>query len=287
MKSGLPDSLPRLPYVVADQNILRKSAVILPLLAEYERSGQQILLSWSAHYELSKGTVGGLRRSLELLAQNPDAVSVAFESFALSGLHERRFRKPVRDVIDHGSTANVREVLRLVASGEVDDPAFVQVFTEVQRRARAEMARHDSDGLFRGTVQSIGAAFTPEEKSRVRKGLQASPPDRQPFRDELMVSFTRSNLHSILHGCGIPYRTAHKMMRFPSLIALNVMAKLAISFRWLLNGSLDTTKQSMENEMADVENIIVALYGRGLASEDRNAVAHYEDLQYFVRQVWG
>jgi hypothetical protein len=53
--SDCVSALPNLPYVVVDTNRLRARDVVEPLLEEFDRSGQRIMLPWTSTYELTKG----------------------------------------------------------------------------------------------------------------------------------------------------------------------------------------------------------------------------------------
>jgi hypothetical protein len=110
--------------------------------------------------------------------------------------------------------------------------------------------------------------------------------DREPLRRVLIESFTADRLPGFLERISVPPSKARKLARFPSFVALQFVANIAVSVRWAVLGGIESTKQPLENDGVDVENVVIALYGREFYSRDRNARSLYEDLVAVVPHIW-
>jgi hypothetical protein len=59
-----------------------------------------------------------------------------------------------------------------------------------------------------------------------------------------------------------------------------------LSFRWAVFGGIENTRKPPEDESVDLENVILALYGRDFVSKDRNALDLYDDLRALAAVLW-
>jgi hypothetical protein len=67
---------------------------------------------------------------------------------------------------------------------------------------------------------------------------------------------------------------------------LNLVGWTTIALRWSVLRGIENTRKPLENDVIDLENALVALYGRNFISKDQNAKDLYEDLRAVVPLVW-
>jgi hypothetical protein len=72
----------------------------------------------------------------------------------------------------------------------------------------------------------------------------------------------------------------------PSFAALNLIGWTMIALRWVVSHGIENTRQPLENDAIDLENALLAVYGRSFISKDRNAKDLYEDLRAVVPVLW-
>lgn len=276
-------TLPRYPYVVVDVNKLRDVDLIEKLVADFDATGQHVMLPFSARYELLKGTGNTFGPSMRALAQRPDAVTIAHSIGGLVG-HELRYRSPVEEVVEPISTANHRALLTAIRDGLLTDEQLPALLEEDARIATRLAKGQGFDRLLKAGVKGIREDLTNEERNRIRDAI-VKRGDRAPFRASLLQTFTREWLRDCLVRCRLPYARVRRLVQFPSIAALDFITIITISFRWAVFGGVEGAKQ-LENEGPDAETIVVALYGRDLISDDKKTVDTYEDVKVIAAALW-
>ncbi len=276
-------TLPRLPYVVVDSNQLRVPEVIDPLLAEFDRTGQHIMLPWTSTHELTKGGGDNFVRSVQWLQQRPAAISVAYATIRLFQERERRFRRPVTCVTHPSSTTNLRKTLGQLADGAISPEQMKELLRPMAQQAEELVTRLNFAKLFRDGADGIAKDIPARDRHAMR--LAAAKGDREPMRRAFSANLSCGKLHGYLVQIGIRFVMARKLAHFPSFAALNLLGSLMLSFRRAVVGGIENTRQ-LENDGIDLENVIIALYGRGFVSKDRQAQNLFEDLRAAAIELW-
>lgn len=277
-------SLPALPYVVVDSDQLRFPEVIEPLIKAYDRAGQHIMLPSTSAYELTKGTGNNFPASIRLLQMRPEAVSVARISMMMVREHEQKFAQPVVDVTDVENTKRLRAILRQLRDGDLTED---DVRVGVAKMAMQATALKDRFG-YETLIRVVAAAATRQLSKSRRKLLRSAfhAEDYAALSQDLVPDLTEEGLlDSLVAVAKIPRAKARKLVRFPSFAVLVVLAPLTLSLRWATLGGFQNTRE-LENDGIDMENAMIALYGRDFISKDRRARAQYETLRTIVRARW-
>ncbi len=272
-------------FVVLDMNTCRSEAAVQPLLDEYDRAATGIYIPAIANWELTKGTDDTLPASLRLLAQRPEAVSVAFHTYVVKG-HEKKYKRRV-DIVDNRHTRNIRDVLRGLRDDTREiDPATVAVVREHWRKL---LDREDDANVLRQLEQIHRRELAQSRANLIRDALQADPPDRRPFRTYLVEALgDREDLARFLVGVDYGHVTARKLAAFPSISLLYLIALHAMALRWRVFGGVAGARDDrLQNDMVDAEYAVLAAYGRDLVTRDAGARAMYEDLISVAGTLWG
>lgn len=276
--------LPELPYVVVDTNQLRSDTLVRELLVRFDKTGERVMLPWTAAHELSKGGGDAFSASMRVLCERPESVAVAKPSMVIYQETERRFCAQAKDVTWKDSTEGLRQVLLGMREGFVTRDELRTAAFEGSADTRTRLEEMRFDALFRSGVEGVRRSLTRKELNDIRTALQQG--DREPLRQVLTESFTQQTLPGFLERVSVPPSKARRLARFPSFVALQFIANIAVSLRWGVLGGIESTKQPLENDGVDVENVIIALYGREFHTRDRNARGVYEDLLAVTPRIW-
>jgi hypothetical protein len=278
-------ALPRMPFVVVDTNRVRRAEVIDPLIEEFHRSGQVVVLPWTATYEFYKhGNLESFHSSIEQLSKEPDAVAFARASMDVFQKIEVPFRRVASDIIAHDGTKALRAMLRDYRDGVLDDAAARRALNRPLAQATHLVAPWEP--LFRSAASFFGGDKA--ERADIYAQLRAG--DRTPFREVVHTIFSTERITELLQGMPIRGRAighvvARRLARLPSFAALMILAAGARAYEWVLQKGVETSK-GLINDGVDIENVLIALYGRGFVSIDKRAVELYEDLVAIAATRW-
>ncbi len=254
------------------------------LLEEFDRSGQVIMLPWTSMYELTKGGGDNFLASARWIARRPDAVAVARAAMTWFQTVEEPFGTLTADVTDRMSTKNLRSTLTLVRDGQLSGSEVRDGYADLSEKARVLVQGSNFRVLFEAGASALANELASDEKNKIKSA--ALKGNRDPYREWLLRIFTIERLHTFLVSVRIRYVRARRLANMPSFAALQVMASLMVSFRWLLFGGLESTKKSLDNDGIDIENVLIALYGRDFISEDVCARNLYDDLREMAARLW-
>jgi hypothetical protein len=276
-------ALLRLPYIVVDSNQLRVRDAIEPLLTEFDRTGQRIMLPWTSTYELTKGNGNNFVASVQWLQQRPAAVSVAYATLRMFQEHELRFVRPVVDVTHPRSTENLRGILAHLADGSASAAEVHASMVGMAQRASSLVRDLDSATLLRAGTDGFAKDLPPRTRGLILAAAAAG--DREPLRRWFLDTLTPDRLHKHLVQISVPFTRARRLARWPSFAALNLLGAQFLSLRWAVFGGIENTR-ALENDGVDLENVILALHGRDFISKDRKARDLYEDLHAISMVLW-
>jgi hypothetical protein len=276
--------VPSLPYVVVDTNRLRVPEVVEPLLAEFDRTGQRIMLPWTSTYELTKGIGNNFVKSVRLLMRRPEAISVATAAIVLFRHHEVPLRTLVSDVTDEASTSALRDIIGRLATGSLSECETREGLAPLARRAADYIGGLGFESLFRNTTEAIVTKLAKTERNAIGAALRAG--DRGPMRRTILSIATPEGLAEWLVAIRVDPEAAQHLSRLPSLAALTVLAPITASFPWAVLGGLESTKDPPVNRGVDMESVLIALYGRNLVTKDEQARWLYEDLRAMADDLW-
>lgn len=273
-------TLPGLPYVVVDMTSLRKPDEIDPLIDEYDRSGQRIMMPFHARYELLKGDVSTWTTSMRLLSKRPDVVSVALERGVLLEKEQGDFRVLI-NVDDADGTSGLRNYLRAMQARVPDETIWSALRHDAHASQRLVREERFAD-LFRLIKWSHDPG---KDTHLMRKDLGRPRWDHTRFRRMLADSVTTDSLRQALEASdAMSAATAMRLVAFPSIAALDMLTTLAISAYRQLLGTNNT--EDLEHDGCDAEAIVIALYGRDLRTGDKLTRRLYEDVKGLAASLW-
>jgi hypothetical protein len=258
--------------------------VIEPLLTEFQRSGQRIMLPWTSMYELTKGNGDNFVASVRHLSERPEAVSVAYATIRLYQERERRFLRLAVDVTHPDSTRNLRVILSGLADGSISEREAREIMKPVAAAAHNLVSALDFESKVRSVTRGLAEDLDGSSANAIRSALVKK--DREPLRRALVERLSHNQLHRHLSEVSVPFAKARKLARMPSFAALNLVGWTTIALRWSVLRGIENTRKPLENDVIDLENALVALYGRNFISKDQNAKDLYEDLRAVVPLVW-
>jgi hypothetical protein len=210
--------LPGLPYVVVDSNQLRFPEVIEPLIQEYDRAGQRIVLPAVSAYELTKGGGNNFAASVRLLQRRPDAISVAHHTLTLVRQHEQKFVRPVVDVTDADNTNRLRTIMRQLRDGVLTENEVRTGLAEMATGTAAQIDGLGYESLIRSGV-ATASVLSKSQRNLFRSAFRAE--DRAALVKLTVPELTHERLHGLVVAVvKVPYAKARKLVRVPSFCGL-------------------------------------------------------------------
>ena len=274
--------LPGLKFVVLDTNKLRDEVVVQALIAEYRLSGQRVVLPWSHLYEQSKGgSAKGFDRGHVTIRAEPAAFMLAMPS-SLIVQAEQHTRQPQYrlDAIEEPRNG---EALRAFLADPRPTTDISGLRAHVEQMFHAIHRPGWADKLRNGGV----TVDDPTLAKAIHKGLHATPPDRGPLRRAVLEFHRERNterlIRMLLETNLLPPEDAAHLVSYPSMIALTVLTYFCLGVRWRYQ---TPKKEHEDNPAADTEAVIIALYGKGLITDDSIARDLEEDMRIVAGQIW-
>jgi hypothetical protein len=271
--------LPGLPFTVIDANQLRIEKTVSDLVAEYRATGQRTALPWVHLYEQTKGgDAAGFDRVHEHLRAEPRAFFIARPTFVLHAL-ERRAGRPIRGVRrieDRIETVAFRKYLR--------DPRATADISALQAAVAGVFRRLNVPGWTK--LLQDGIRFdTQDEEKRIRKALAEG--DRAPLCRATAEFARLGRLERTMGGLfsvnGGSWRRAERLASYASMSALTILTYVHVGSRRRLQ---TPKKEPEDNPAADIEAILLALFGRRLVTADTFARETDEDMRRIAREAW-
>jgi hypothetical protein len=272
-------SLPGLNYVVIDANKLTSKDTIGPLIAEYHASGQRLALPWVHLYEQSQGSSNWFDKVHRELRAEPQAIILGKPTFVLIAEERRTERRihGLRHIEDRRKTLPFRAFL--------NDPSPTADLSNL---------RSFATGFFRGVhppswtkMLTNAVAVTDLEAKAIRRGLQNR--DRTPLRAAVLEAYEPKTIERALLGLGLSRRDSARLSRFPSFSALTIVIHACFGLRMRMQppapGQLGVQDWE-DNHAADIEGILISLYGRRFVSNDGFAKELHEDMRSIASDLW-
>lgn len=278
-------ALPRFNYVVVDTNLVRKAAVIDPLLAEFRASGQIIMLPWTAMYEYYRKNTSTFWASVEHFTKEPDAVAFAQPTMEIFRNVELRYRRVASDVTAPAQTKNIRKLLRNFRDGTIDydhaDRALATATTNATKHIRPW------EGVLRNVTRLYKGAAT-SQTAAIQTAFLAG--NRGPLLHALNTFLSTSKIAEILAAMPIRGKligkvTARRLAERPTFATLMMLAIGIRSYEWALRQGVENAK-GLVNDGIDIESILVALYGKDFISTDVRAMELYASLLVLADMRW-
>jgi hypothetical protein len=277
--------LPSQNFVVVDTHMMRRPSVAEPLLAEYQRSRQRILLPWRQFYEMATSTFAAC--VAPYLAE-PGVLAVARPSFSLA-TDEKRFRVKHGTIVDPNDTRNISLMVTSLRDREPAAEERIGEFLDAVRERALRILALEGDAK---VVKALTAWWkdhqTRQERANdIRSGLLNG--DRSAFRAELVEVLSLETLAKILIGIDVGYkpRTVERISQWPSISALKTIGLLALGLHWRVMHGVETQSQEqLVNDGSDTEFCVIALYGRGFHTEETKWRELHGDCRAVCEHLW-
>ena len=260
------------PFIVLDQNALRKPDLMGPAIERAYRSGAHLLILDIAVLEMMKHPSRWeetARHSLASLVGCREQVSIGRGVPALMKEERTTGVPALGSLIDQELSAPFRELL-----AEFQNPAggpylayLRSRIADTQKRIiEAQYLQHDANKRTLQGFRDIWKAFLPHSADRKRV--------RENIDDQLRIlvhpTLTRQLEQLLLEG-GHHVRHAQRIAFDRSVSSHWMLALLATSFRWFLDQGLDTlAAPKATNEIIDVDYITIGSLCSELISKETN-----------------
>jgi hypothetical protein len=268
--------LPKLPYLVIDQNRCRRRDIVDGLFRRCQREGLKILLPDMAIYEFSNVASPYLtwRRSLEEVCREPELI-VAGRSIGEMMREEIQTGKPITDVVDTEVTLRFQRLLTELRDG--DDVRVNLALKEVARFIEGEKRLREQHPANKSIVTSLREVW---QKSLPEADLKLlRKPDEATFIRILAELETAAIVFQAAKGDGCSDETAYALTVGPSVYGHTVYALAALALDWLARGGLDGIDPGkITNDFFDLDYTVTATFCADLVTDDVRAARIYSAL---------
>lgn len=265
----MSDYLPRLPYIVIDQNRLRDRDIMAALFRRCRQEGVRILLPDTAIYEFSNVHDPHLtwRRSLEEVCREPE-LFVAGRSIGEMMKSEIKTGTTVTNIVDEEVTQRFQRLLSELRGG--NDKRMNQALSEIAKFIEAEKQLREQHSVNKSIVTYLRNAWQNSLPDEDLKLLRR--PDSDTFIRILAEFNTASIVYQAAKNDGCSEETAFALTLGPSVYGHTVYALAALALDWLSLGGLDGTDPvKVTNDFFDLDYIVTATYCKELITEDQRA----------------
>ncbi len=268
--------LPKLPYIVIDQNRCRRRDIMEGVFRRCRREGQKILLPDTAIYELSNVSSPYLtwRRSLEEVCREPELI-VAGRSIGEMMREEIQTGKPVTNIVDEEVTPRFQRLLSELRDG--DDKRVNLALKEVARFIEQEKRLREQHPANKAIVTALRDGWKKSLPGADLKLLRK--PDEETFIRILAELETAAIVFQAAKTDGCSDETAYALTVGPSVYGHVVYTLAALALDWLARGGLDTVDpEKLTNDFFDLDYTVTATYCSDLITEDGRASRIYSAL---------
>lgn len=255
-----------LPYVVVDQNVLRKEAELLPAFGRAIAVDGAILLPDVAMVEMTKGVnwESATRQSLRIMSRFPDRVVVAHGVGELLR-RERDAGRPVIDLVDREVTESFRRLLRDLQGGAGPTlEGLLQAVPSHQQMAADQHLDHSKNKpSIERIVEQWKCIVTPEGRRHMAEG------NVDLFRELLALDKTTEIIEGSLVGAGYPAEAAKILATSRSVTAHAFLCRAALGLRWFVMGGIESAKgTTITNDVVDMDYVIMGSFCAELLSKE-------------------
>lgn len=268
--------LPKLPYIVIDQNCCRRRNIVDGLFRRCQREGQRILLPDTAIYEFSNVSSPYLtwRRSLEEVCREPGLV-VAGRSVSEMMREEMQTGSPVMEVMDAEVTPRFQQLLTELRGG--DDKRMNLALKGVAGLIDKEKWLRERHPANKAIVTSLREFWKKSLPQADLKPLRKQ--DEATFIRILAELETAAIVFQAAKGNGCSDESAYALTVNPSVYGHTVYALAALALDWLARGGLEAIDPGkITNDFFDLDYTVTATFGSDLVTEDERATRIYSAL---------
>lgn len=272
----MEDYLPKLPYIVIDQNRCRDTETMQMLVARCKVRGLKLLLPDIAVYEFSNVKVPDVtwRNSLAELCKEPELV-VAGRGIGPMMKEELATKSPTEDIVDTDVTPRFQRMLADLRDG--NDARLNLALAEIAKCIKKERNLRERHAENKKKVVSYRDVWL--------KSL--SPDDLRMLRQQNQSVFIRvmAELETACiaikaaenDGCS---RDEASFLTFnPSIHGHMVYGLAALSLDWLAYGGLEAAApEDLTNDIFDLDYVVTATFCQDLATKDKRARRVYSSL---------
>lgn len=262
------------PYLVIDQNQLRKAEKVRAAVSRCRTEGLQILLPDGAGFELSKGSqvFDTWRNSCEFIRQDSDVIVVSRKMTTMIQV-ECLTGKPIDTPVDDHASGIFRNLLGQLADGDettlrqlVDGPIQDKMPNSLCAWADSESHRQ----LIISMRDALRSSLSEGDVKRLRRS-----PDEE-LGNWLSSTNGTAFVYQGIHSHGASQESTLRLAALSSVTASYIAALAAIALYWLAAGGLETAKpEQVTNDLHDVEYAVLGSLSAGLLSADRRLQAIY------------
>ena len=272
--------LPRLPFIVLDQNAFRKPALLTPAIELARRTNAKVLIQDAALIEMMKNKhwEDTVRRSLAGLVACPELVVLGRGVSDLMRLERDTGRPAHTELEDLERTPSVRAMLAELASG-FDGAVMTNIRAKIVATQTTIVDPQYMDHAgnkqqvvgFRDAWASELADKEASKKVRrdasFRAQVLAAPRVSRPVERELL-------------SVGVSADAARRLAFERSVTAHSLLAMSALALDWFARGGLDSAPaESVTNDLMDCEYVTIGSFCMDVVTEDSKVKRLLSQLQ--------
>jgi len=276
-----------LPYLVIDQNQLRKADFVANAVSRCRERGLRILVPDGAGFEMSKSAevFDTLRNSLQLLATCGKMVVVSSKMTDMMSI-EVDSGHPMRDVVDQGASELFRDLLGDLGSGRLSSLGQL-VAGPVAEKMPASLAIWSDFEQHRTQILAMRDLLKNELTEPVVKQLRRDP--------ESELAAWMSSVHGVrfvyqgIKSKGADDVSALRLAALPSILGGFITSLALVALNWLALGGLESAKpEKVTNDLHDIEYSVLGSISADLLTSDNrlNAIKGAAQAAQHSRTNW-
>jgi hypothetical protein len=259
-----------MPNLCLDQNVLRSAELVIAA-----RDEQNVfVLPDAAIMEMCKGDQWerATRTSLATLAQVPGRVRLTLGNGELLRF-EHEHGRPVgyADLFDPEANTTIATLLREIAGGRVDGPAFTHLREtrdeSLARVARGHLNNDENVASIRDLVPTIRDSLSPDALRRFRAGGIT-----EEERIQVVSGFT-AEIFTAIADDAFPDEVAVRLFEEKSFVARHLWLRVYAIVRWIeLGGAENVRPERATNDVVDSHYILIGSYCDRLMTRETRVI---------------
>ena len=256
------------PYLVIDQNQLRRADAIADAVSRCQNDDLQLLVPDGAGFELSKSSdvFDTWQNSCELIAPHSNLL-VASRKMTDMMRTEIRIGQPIDSLADTGATEVFRGILDDFANG--DESSLRQLVEgPVKDKMPASLNAWSDCEAHRSMISQmrdmLKEMLSDEAVKRLRRSPESEFASWLSSTDGMWFVFQKIRLH------GETDVSALRLASAPSVTGAFISSLAAVALYWLAFGGLETVNpEKVTNDLHDIEYAVLGSLSVGLLSADK------------------
>lgn len=276
---------PKFPYIIIDQNYLRKQECINLVLHRLKNADLFVLLPDVAIMEMLKGSQweSTMKRSLSLLAEVPQKVKVAL-GFGEIMREEKEEQGPIEEIEDKQITPRWQALLREIKNS--DGPEIASARNNIfgaQDLAHGQFLNHERNTkVFLNLHSAWRQTLSQKDINDIRNDKT-----KEKIIELLSSLSMTKTVESGLVKAGYGKNGAQVLAGTQSISSFWITTLAASALYWVVNNGLENAKpERITNDYIDIDYVVLGTVSMGLFSKDKKVNQLYKLMQIIADRKW-